>query len=160
MRRFLNVVPRAVRIGAGIVVACGVLVGPVAGLIERTTEHHPHGPAAMLGAGSLGLVLGLFLSCLIAVWILCLGFVYGDAKRRAMRPVLWLLVVILFPNLLGFLLYFVMRQPMGRACSACGRTIPSFQPFCSWCGNPQPMSTGGNAPQGPGSSGMGPVSAV
>jgi len=160
MRGFLNVVPRAVRIVAGIVVACGAFVGPVVGAIARATDHHPNGPVGVLGAGFLGLAMGLFLGCVIAIWLLCLGFVYADAKRRAMRPVLWLLVVILFPNLLGFLLYFVMRQPIGTTCSGCGRTIPLFQPFCSWCGHAQPMSTRGNAPQGPGSPGMGPVSAV
>jgi hypothetical protein len=160
MRRFLNVVPRGVQIVAGIVVACGAFVGPLAGVIERMRERHPHGPVAMLGAGSLGLVLGLFLSCVIAIWLLCLGFVYADAKRRAMRPVLSLLVVILFPNLLGFLLYFVMRQPIGTTCSGCGRTIPGLQPFCSWCGHPQPLSPSGNVPQDPGSSGLDSISAV
>ena len=160
MRRFLNVVPRAVRIGAGIVVVCGPLIGLVAGCFERTFDHLPYGAVAMLGAMGAGVGLGLLVGCVTAIWLLCLGFVYADAKRRAMRPVLWLLVVILFPNLLGFLLYFVMRQPIGTTCSGCGRTIPSFQPFCSWCGHAQPVATRGNAPQGPGSPGMGPVSAA
>lgn len=160
MRRFLSVVPRAVQIGAGIVAVCGPLIGLVMGGIERKTEHLPNGAVAVLGAMGAGVGMGLIVGCFTAIWLLCLGFIYGDAKRRAMRPVLWLLVVILFPNLLGFLLYFVMRQPIGSPCSRCGRTIPIFQPFCSWCGQPQPMPTSGNAPQDPGSSGMNSISTV
>ena len=48
----------------------------------------------------------------MAAWTLCLGYVYADAKRRGMRPVLWTLIAALFPHLFGFLLYFALRQPM------------------------------------------------
>jgi predicted amidophosphoribosyltransferase len=36
--------------------------------------------------------------------------------------------------LLGFLLYFVMRQPIAATCTQCGKTVPNHRPFCSWCG--------------------------
>jgi len=72
-----------------------------------------------------------------AAWLL-LSWVlfFADARGRAMRPFLWVLVAALFPHLLGFLLYFVMRQPIASTCSHCGRTIALNQLFCSWCGSP------------------------
>ena len=156
-RRFLSVVPKAVRfwalaIGASIVLiglavsyhAAEQAAGPAAGL--RTFSKY--GSAAIVGA------------VVTATWILGLGFVYADARLRAMRAVLWVLVAALFPHLLGFLLYFVMRQPIPSTCSHCGRAIPSLQPFCSWCGSPQALSNSGGPPSGPGSSGLQSISPV
>jgi len=87
----------------------------------------------MSAYGSAALVLGI----LLAIWLLCLGFVFADAKLRAMRSVLWVLVAALFPHLLGFLLYFVMRHPIAAACSHCGMTVSNHQRYCSWCGTAQ-----------------------
>jgi len=102
---------------------------------------------------------GLFGGVVIAAWLLCLGFIFADARRRAMRPFLWVLVAALFPHLLGFLLYFVMRQPIASTCSHCARTMALNQPFCSWCGSPQPVPGSGNTP-GPKSSGLDSMTTV
>lgn len=149
-RRFLSVVPRAVQLWAKVTVGCAVLIGLAMGgyAIE-------HGAAlrTLFLYSSTALVTGI----VIAAWLLCLGFVYADARQRAMRPVLWVLVAALFPHLLGFLLYFVLRQPIASSCSHCGRTIPLQQRFCSWCGHPQPLPNSGDAPSGSGSSGLGSI---
>jgi hypothetical protein len=63
-----------------------------------------------------------------------------------MRPVLWVLVAALFPHLLGFLLYFVLRQPIASPCAHCGHPIALNQPFCAWCGNAQTPRASGDAP--------------
>jgi Phospholipase_D-nuclease N-terminal len=134
---FLTVVPKAVRTSAFILVICGTLIALTVGFLWPTIQHHHH-----LGSGDATLAVfgctaaGVFLSCLIAIWLLCLGYVYGDARRRAMQPVLWVLVAIFIPHLLGFLLYFVLRQPIASTCSHCGQTISVYQRFCSWCGKP------------------------
>ena len=138
-RRFLSVVPKAVQIWALAAGACTVLIGSV---VAFHALQQGFGLRAMSMYGSAGLVSGV----VVAAWILCLGFVYADARQRAARAVLWVLVAALFPHLLGFLLYFVMRPPIPAACSHCGRTIPPSQPFCSWCGNPQALSNSGDAP--------------
>jgi|CZKL01.1.fsa_nt_gi hypothetical protein len=137
LRRFFSVVPKAVQLSAVVIVACAVLIGLGVGYLAADQGA---GLRTMSLYGSAALVLGI----VIATWLLCLGFVFADARRRAMRPVLWILVAGLFPHLLGFLLYFVMRQPIAKTCTHCGQTIPLHQRFCSWCGAPQPSSTSGD----------------
>ena len=139
LRRFLSIVPKTVQLWASVLVGCALLIGLVVGFkaadqgaVLRT----------MSAFGSAALVLGSAL----ALWLLCLGFVFADARRRAMRAVPWVLVAALFPHLLGFLLYFVLRQPIASPCAHCGQIIPLNQQFCAWCGNPQARGTSGGAP--------------
>jgi hypothetical protein len=135
IRQSLSVVPKAVQIWSLVIAGCAVLIGLGAGY------HEAQGPA--LRTMSIYAGAGLFGGVVIAAWLLCLGFVFADARRRAMRPFLWVLVAALFPHLLGFLLYFVLRQPIASTCSHCGRTISLNERFCSWCGSPQPASASG-----------------
>jgi hypothetical protein len=78
--------------------------------------------------------IGLLTGTLAAIWILCLGYVYADARRRAMPAVLWTLLAALVPNLLGFLFYFALRKPTASQCPQCGQMVETGQRFCSWCG--------------------------
>jgi len=108
---------------------------------------------ASAAVGALGgLAMGLFM----AAWLLCVGYVYADAKRRGMRPALWALIAALFPHLFGFLLYFALRQPMTPRCPKCGQPVTLDQRFCSWCGAAAPVV--GATETGP--SGVGSVPAV
>jgi hypothetical protein len=136
LRRFLSIVPKTVQLWASVLVGCTVLIGLVAGY---KTAHQGAVLRTMSVDGSAALVFGIAL----AIWLLCLGFVFADARRRAMRPIPWVLVAALFPHLLGFLLYFVLRQPIASTCTHCGLTVPLHQPFCSWCGSPQSPSSSG-----------------
>jgi hypothetical protein len=138
IRRFLNIVPKEVRLWASILAGCLFLIG-------LAMAYETAGQGVMLRTmsayGSAALVFGV----LAAIWLLCLGFVFADARRRDMRPVLWVLVATLFPHLLGFLLYFVLRHPIAASCTHCGMTVSNHQRFCSWCGGAQfpPNSTQG-----------------
>jgi hypothetical protein len=138
LRQFLSIVPKTVQRWASVLVGCALLTGLVVGYV---TAQQGVLLRTMSAYGSAALLLGIAL----AIWILCLGFVFADARRRAMRPVLWVLVAALFPHLLGFLLYFVMRHPIAATCTQCGMTVSNQQRFCSWCGNPlvHPVSTNG-----------------
>lgn len=40
-------------------------------------------------------------------------FVYNDSRKRGMNPVLWVLITILMPNLIGFIIYLVVRSQAG-----------------------------------------------
>jgi hypothetical protein len=126
---FLNTVPKPVRTACAIIVFLGALIGLIAG------GAHGMGPGRMQGIDMLaGVCIGLAAGCVLAIWVLCLGYVYADARRRAMPGALWVVVAVLVPNLLGFLLYFVLRRPISSPCPRCGRPVASDQRFCSWCG--------------------------
>lgn len=129
IRQFLTIVPKPVQPWAWVLAGCMLLIGLVAG-------YKTAGPGAMLRTmstyGSAALVFGV----VAGIWLLCLGFVYADAQRRGMRAVLWVLVAFFFPHLLGFLLYFVLRQPIAASCTLCGSTVADHQRFCSSCGTP------------------------
>ena len=129
LRRFLSIVPKTVQRGALVILGCASLIGLVVGY-EVADQGAVLRTISMYGGAAL--VLG----SLLAIWLLCLGFVFADARRRAMRSVLWVLVAALFPHLLGFLLYFVMRHPIAATCTQCGMTVSNHQRFCSWCGTP------------------------
>ncbi len=155
MNKFMDVVPKGVKISASIGMGALAVIGVAVGYCASWTHHVPGGfmPAAGI---AIGLVGGLVMGALFAAWMLCLGYVYVDAKRRAMRPVLWTLIAALFPHLFGFLLYFALRQPMTPRCTKCGQPVTLDQRFCSWCGSPAPVN-GGGTEAGPGASGWGSV---
>ncbi|MBN2430273.1 MAG: zinc ribbon domain-containing protein [Acidobacteria bacterium] len=64
-----------------------------------------------------------------------IGYVYGDAKRRGMNPTLWTLVVIFVPNFIGFIVYFLVREPVKGSCPGCGRAVAAQAAFCPHCGH-------------------------
>lgn len=144
---FWSVVPRGVRIGAFTVAGCAVLIGLVAGTAgDRASAHGASWPFLESAAGlGLGALAGAF----FAVWILCLGYVFGDARRRAMPAILWTLIALLVPNLLGFLFYFALRRPTASPCSHCGQLIGADQRFCAWCGAASTPLSGAVTPPGP-----------
>jgi hypothetical protein len=121
IRKFLDVVPKFVKTAALVIAGGGVLIGLAVTLID--------GKAVIAGLG-----LGLLVGAVIAIWIICLGYVNADARRRGMPPILWTLIAAFIPNLLGFLLYFALRRPIASPCPHCGQAMTAEQRFCSWCG--------------------------
>ena len=90
--------------------------------------HHMHAPPAWARP-----LMGLAAGIAGAAYLLLLGYVNRDSKRRGMSPLLWTLVALLIPNALGFLVYFILRQPVQSACPQCGSAIqPGFN-FCPRC---------------------------
>ena len=59
-----------------------------------------------------------------------LGYVYGDARRRGMRYVMWTLLAFFIPNGIGVILYFILRDPMPTYCSKCGASAKAAHAFC------------------------------
>ncbi len=145
---FFGLIPKGVKVAATIVFVCALLAAPVIAI----SQWHASGPSALHGtppallAAAIGLGAGLLGGAVVAFWLLCVGYVYADARRRTMPAVLWLLLVIFIPNLLGFLLYFALRRHLGSPCSNCGQLIAGEQRFCAWCGNqnfpPPPTASG------------------
>jgi hypothetical protein len=85
-----------------------------------------------LALAGLVTLVALFLGS----WILLLGYVNRDAKRRGMNSTLWTLVcIMLMPAYvaLGFIIYFLVREPLPYICPKCGAMVgPRFN-FCPSC---------------------------
>src|SRR5260370_4870287 len=82
--------------------------------------------AAIISGAALGIAPFLFL----------FGYVNRDAKRRGMNSTLWtLLVILLFPAYfaIGFIIYFLMREPLPYPCPPCGNTVGARFNFCPNC---------------------------
>jgi hypothetical protein len=102
---------------------------------------------AFLGASLLFLVAGepplpvrIALSAAMGLVIFTYGFlvsyVHGDAKRRGMRHGAWALVAACIPHALGFIAYFLLREPVLQSCRACGANARRDLAFCPRCGAP------------------------
>lgn len=77
--------------------------------------------------------LALFATVILSVLVMLIGYVNRDAGRRGMSRTLWTLVVIFVPNALGFILYFLLRQPLLGACPECGASVKPEFTFCPRC---------------------------
>jgi Phospholipase_D-nuclease N-terminal len=88
------------------------------------------------------LLFGLTCGAFTAAFFLALGYVYGDAKRRAMPAWAWVIAAFFIPNLIGFILYFLFRGPLLGPCSSCRKPIRGGEAFCSHCGGSQGSSIG------------------
>ena len=89
---------------------------------------HPHAPPVWARA-----LFGLLAGIGGVAYLLLIGYVNRDSKRRGMSPVLWTLVALLIPNGMGMLLYFVLRQPLQSACPQCGSAVQAEFQFCPRC---------------------------
>ena len=52
----------------------------------------------------------------LASYILLVGYVSRDVKRRAMSAPLWMLIVLVMPGGMGAVVYFLLRQPILIRC--------------------------------------------
>ena len=85
----------------------------------------------------LGLI-GIITACsaVLAPIILLAGYVNRDAKRRGMNSGLWtFLVIVLMPAYLatGFIIYFLIREPLPYTCPQCHATVKARFNFCPQC---------------------------
>ena len=70
----------------------------------------------------------------LAFYVVLVGYVNGDARRRGMRYVMWTLLAIFIPNAIGIILYFILRDPLLHGCPKCGTMVSQGFAFCSKCG--------------------------
>ena len=72
----------------------------------------------------------------LALYIFLVAYVNRDAKRRGMNSALWTLLVVILSGgyfALGFIIYFLLREPLPYNCPQCGSTVgPRFN-FCPNC---------------------------
>jgi len=92
---------------------------------------------AVIGVGmplAVRLIFGLGIPLIFSTVLLLTGYVYGDAKRRNMAALGWALLALLMPSAIGFILYFIMREPLMQTCAQCGKPVRGQFPFCPFCG--------------------------
>lgn len=71
---------------------------------------------------------------LLGIYVLLIGYINADARRRGMRHVMWTLLAIFVPNSIGIILYFVFRDPVLASCPKCGAQGRANFAFCPQCG--------------------------
>jgi len=72
----------------------------------------------------------------LSAFLMLIGYVNRDAKRRGMNSTLWtLLVVVLSPGwlALGFFIYFLMREPLPYNCPQCSAIVGARFNYCPNC---------------------------
>ena len=79
--------------------------------------------------------MGTLIAISLFVYVVLVGYIAGDSRRRGMRPVLWTLLAFFIPNAIGILLYFILREPLLRTCPRCGTGTKSTFPYCPSCGS-------------------------
>jgi hypothetical protein len=114
---------RVIPVAAWVIAFCG-FVGVALFLLLVSTREMPL--SVRLPSMAIPLVF--------SVWLLLVGYVNGDARRRGMRHVLWTLMAILIPSSIGIILYFILREPILSACPKCGTLVSSACAFCPACG--------------------------
>ena len=79
----------------------------------------------------------LFMLMIIVILLpLLVGvYVYRDAKRRGMNAVLWTLIAILAPSLIGFIIYLLVRGNYSNLkCPRCDTAVNEQYVVCPKCG--------------------------
>jgi len=119
------IIPELMIFAAVIAFACAMYL--VLNVMPRHSPHPPIFPVRLLMAVAAGTGA--------AAYLLLVGYVNQDAKRRDMGQLLWTLLVIFIPNGIGFLAYFLLRKPLSENCPKCGARVEKGFHFCPKCGN-------------------------
>ena len=79
--------------------------------------------------------------CIAIIITICIPvmvgvYVYRDAKKREMNAVLWALIAIIVPSLIGFIIYLLVRTNYSDLkCPKCNSTVLEQYIVCPNCGN-------------------------
>ncbi len=90
----------------------------------------PHHKPEML---PMRLLMGYSMGTAVASYVLLVGYVSRDVKRRNMPVGIWLLIVILMPGGIGGVVYFLLRRPILCRCPHCSTEMASVNHFCAQC---------------------------
>ncbi|RXH54416.1 zinc ribbon domain-containing protein [Granulicella sibirica] len=93
-------------------------------------EVMPHSRHEML---PMRLIMGYSSGTAFASYVLLVGYVSRDVKRRRMSAGLWMLLVILMPGGIGAVVYFLLRQPVLSRCPNCTTELAADYHFCPQC---------------------------
>ena len=135
------IIPRWLMIVVGVLylIALGIAIP-----VNLAQRHNPYGnfmfpyelrDQPVLASFALaGMVTAVSL-CVAAI-IFLVAYVNRDAKRRGMNSGLWTFLVLIFLPayvFIGFVIYFLMREPLPYPCPACGNSVGARFNFCPNC---------------------------
>ena len=118
-----RVIPFGAWVAGGIVFLLGFLV------LNFVFNVHENGVPV-----PVRLIVPIVFPLALAGYALLVGYVYGDARRRGMRYVMWTLLAIFLANGIGIILYFILRDPLLAYCPRCGTGVQPSHAFCPRCG--------------------------
>jgi Double zinc ribbon len=95
--------------------------------------HIARGPGPQRSFGPMHFLMAYSWGTLVASYVLLIGYVSRDVKRRNMQPALWMLMVVLMPGGIGAVVYFLLRQPILSRCPHCSTEIAASYHFCPQC---------------------------
>lgn len=83
------------------------------------------------------IIVGVFCLFVLLIPIIIGILVYKDAKRLQMNPWMWTLIAMYVPNLIGLIIYLVVRSNENKKsrCIDCGATLESDYNICPNCGH-------------------------
>lgn len=77
----------------------------------------------------------LFTAIICVIPVLIGAYVFRDAKRRGMNAVLWTLIAVFAPSLIGFIIYLLVRENHSNMrCPRCETTVTEQYVVCPKCG--------------------------
>jgi hypothetical protein len=85
------------------------------------------------GTLPMHLIMGYMTSAALSSYILLIGYVSRDVKRRNMSAALWMLLVVVMPGGIGAVVYFLLRQPVMIRCPSCNTELAAGLHFCPQC---------------------------
>jgi hypothetical protein len=91
-----------------------------------SSHHHP-------GSLFFQLFIGYSTGTALAGYILLVGYISRDVRRRNMSGGLWILIALMMPGGIGAVVYFLLRYPILKRCPSCTTEIPANIPFCTQC---------------------------
>jgi len=96
--------------------------------VQRRREPQPRGPEQVAGR----LMFSYTTGGVLASYVLLVGYVSRDIKRRHMSAPLWMLIVVI-PGFIGGVVYFLLRQPIMVRCPHCTTELTEGVHFCPQC---------------------------
>jgi hypothetical protein len=131
----LRIIPRWLKILCVVLWLIAVCIGIAVVNLQpdaRVPEFRDNVAASVLAI--VGMISGV--AIVASAFLLMLGYVYRDARRRNMSAPLWTLLVFVLSTsslFLGLIIYLLVRDPLPYSCPRCDSLVgPRFN-YCSNC---------------------------
>ena len=91
----------------------------------------------MAGTINITIIMLMAVVLILAIPVIVGCYVYKDAKCRGMDAVLWTVVAVLVPGLIGLIIYLIVRgNSADVVCPVCEKESSNTYVRCPHCGNP------------------------